>query len=69
VDIEAVPPVDGSAKRAVIEALERTGVRVEVTPTAYGSAWREAGLRDGAEGDDVEGYPLSPRSTRGATRA
>ena len=68
-DVEAVPPVDESEKRAVIEALEHVGIRVEVTPAAYDSAWRAAGQRDGAEGDDAEGYTPSPRSTRGATRA
>ena len=67
-DVEAVPPMDGSERRAVLEALERTGVRVEVVPAAYDSAWRAAGLRDGVEDDD-EGYALSPRRTRGATRA
>ncbi len=68
-DVEAVPSLDGPGKEAVIEALGRAGVRVEVAPAAYASAWRAAGLRDGVEGDDAEGYAPSPRSTRGATRA
>jgi hypothetical protein len=53
----------------VIEALERSGVRIEVVPAAYDSAWRTAGLKDGVEEDEPEGYAPSPRSTRGATRA
>jgi hypothetical protein len=69
VDVEAVPPLDGPGQRAVIAALERAGVRVEVAPATYGSAWRAAALREGAEGDEAEDYALSPRSTRGATRA
>ena len=36
----------------------------------YDAAWRLAALRDAVEREDVEsGYALSPRSTRGATRA
>ena len=53
----------------MIEALEHAGVRVELTHTAYDSAWRAAGLRDAVDGDEPEDYALSPRSTRGATRA
>lgn len=68
-DIEAVPPVDGPGQRAVIVALERAGVRVKATPAAYASPWRVAALRESAEGEGPEGYALSPRSTRGATRA
>lgn len=68
-DIEAVPPVDSSGQRAVIEALERAGVRVEVAPVAYESAWRAAGVREVVEVDELEDYAPSPRSTRGATRA
>ena len=68
-DIEAVPPLDGSGQRAVIEALERVGVRVQNAPEVYGNAWRAAGLREGAETDAADDYALSPRSTRGATRA
>jgi hypothetical protein len=69
VDIEAVPPVDSSGQRAVIEALERAGVRVEVAPAAYESAWRAVGLSEAVDGEEPEAYAPSPRSTRGATRA
>ncbi len=50
-------------------ALARAHVPVDLEPAAYASAWRVAGLREAAEGEDVESYALSPRSTRGATRA
>ena len=53
----------------MIEALERTGVRVDVVPAFYESAWRAAGLKDAVEEDEPEGYAPSPRKTRGATRA
>lgn len=53
----------------MIEALERAGVRIDVVPAAYSSAWRAAGLRDVLEVEEPEDYAPSPRSTRGATRA
>ena len=53
----------------MIEALERAGVRVEVAPAAYESAWRAAGVREVVDADELEDYAPSPRSTRGATRA
>lgn len=53
----------------MIEALERAGVRIELTPSEYESAWRATGLREGVEGEEAEDYAPSPRSTRGATRA
>jgi hypothetical protein len=55
--------------RALIAALERVGVRGPGDP-GYGSAWRLSALREGVEQEELEGgYALSPRSTRGATRA
>lgn len=68
-DIEAVPPLAAPGQRALIEALERAGVRLDPAPAAYESAWRAAGLRDVVEADELEDYAPSPRSTRGATRA
>ncbi len=68
-DVEAVPPLDEAGRRAVLAALERAGVRVGITPAAYESAWRAAALVEGVEVEEGEGYALSPRSTRGATRA
>ena len=68
-DVKADPPLGEPARRALIEALGRTGTEVEATPSAYGSAWRMAGLREAAGRDEPEDYALSPRSTRGATRA
>ena len=68
-DLEADPPLGEPGQRALIQALERAGARVDGTPASYGSAWREAGLREAADVDEPEDYARSPRSTRGATRA
>lgn len=68
-DLEAVPSVSAPGQRALSEALERVGARMSATPTAYESAWRAAGVSEATEPDEPEGYTLSPRSTRGATRA
>lgn len=68
-DIEADPPLGEPGRRALIEALERAFVPTDRTPPAYESAWRAAGLHEAADADEPEGYALSPRSTRGATRA
>lgn len=68
-EFEAVPPVAASEQRALIEALERSGALIDDAPGAYESAWRAASLREAGEPDEHEDYVLSPRSTRGATRA
>ena len=68
-DIEADPPLGEPGHRALIEALKQAGAQIGGTPPGYGSAWRAAGLREAAEADESEDYALSPRSTRGATRA
>jgi hypothetical protein len=75
VDIEAVPPLTDSEARALRDALDRAGVRLELAPAAYDTAWRRASVAEAT--DDVEHlspealplYAPSPRSTRGATRA
>lgn len=54
----------------MIRALERAGVRLDVAPAAYRSAWRRSGLVVTPEPEVGEGaYARSPRSTRGARRA
>jgi hypothetical protein len=59
------PPLDESVARA-LAALVRESRATE----SGDDAWREAALREGVErADDEPGYALSPRSTRGATRA
>jgi hypothetical protein len=69
VDLEIDPPLGEPAGRALIEALGRAAAHVDGAPPAYRSAWREAGLREAAEPEEPDDYALSPRSTRGATRA
>ncbi|HXF97344.1 MAG TPA: hypothetical protein VNJ46_01890 [Gaiellaceae bacterium] len=54
-------------------ALERAGLRLDGEPPAYRSPWRLAGLREAVESAPppvaAARYTLSPRNTRGATRA
>jgi hypothetical protein len=69
VGIEVVPPLAAPGQRVLTEALARAGVQTDGAPSAYASAWRTAGLHEAAAPDEPEGYALSPRSTRGATRA
>jgi hypothetical protein len=69
VDVVVIPETGRAERRALLVALERADVG---GPSAepYDMAWRRAGLREGVEDDDGEaGYALSPRRTRGATRA
>jgi hypothetical protein len=67
VNVVVTPAVASTEHRALLLALERTGVR---RAQQYDRAWWRAGLRDAVEGDDSgASYAFSPRSTRGATRA
>lgn len=68
-DVLTDPALGEPEQRALIEALEQAGVQSGGTPPAYRSAWRAAGLLEAVEADEPEDYALSPRSTRGATRA
>lgn len=68
-DLEVDPPLGEPAGRALIEALGRVAAHVDGAPAVYRSAWRAAGLREAAEPEEADDYALSPRSTRGATRA
>jgi hypothetical protein len=62
------PSLDESVARA-LAALVRES-RANASAASGGGAWREAALREGVErSEDEPGYALSPRSTRGATRA
>jgi hypothetical protein len=61
--ISVDPPLGEPVERALAELLR------DVPPHRI-EAWREAALREGVErGEPEEDYALSPRSTRGATRA
>jgi hypothetical protein len=67
VNVVVTPAVASAEHRALLLALERTGVRRTQQDER---AWWRAGLRDAFEGDESDAsYAFSPRSTRGATRA
>jgi hypothetical protein len=68
--IEVDPPVSG-AEHAVVEvALARAGVLLPERPAGYLSRWRRTAAREAVENEPARAsYALSPRSTRGATRA
>jgi hypothetical protein len=68
VELDAIPPLLEEEHAALIAAIERAGIELDGAPSAYESAWRAAGLAE-ATGGEEDGYTLSPRSTRGATRA
>jgi hypothetical protein len=67
VEVWVDPPVDEAVREALAEAL------LHETGDAYGGRadpWRRAALEEGvSRAEDEPGYALSPRSTRGATRA
>jgi len=74
VRIELVPGGDNGAEIVVTAALGATGLELHPAPPGYTSAWRRAALADSTgRVDRDEGacraYALSPRRTRGATRA
>jgi hypothetical protein len=68
--LELKPGVDGLDEAALRKALEAAGVRLDPRPAAAGGAWTRAALREAVENEPVSArQALSPRSTRGATRA
>jgi hypothetical protein len=69
VRLSARPPLDTPVEQALVELLrESRGVAPSHAPCT--DAWRQAALREGVDASEPEpGYALSPRSTRGATRA
>ena len=67
--IEVVPPLSDDESVALRRALVTLGVRLDGQPEAYRSAWRRTALREATENEPAPRYALSPRSTRGATRA
>jgi hypothetical protein len=69
VNLEATPPLDPALAKALVALLEDLDAR---SPAHDGddSAWRRAALAEAiSDSDDAVDYALSPRSTRGATRA
>jgi hypothetical protein len=71
VELELVPSPGPGEAEAVRAALDQAGIADGLVPSARESAWRAAALLEAVERDprDADGYALSPRSTRGATRA
>ncbi len=72
--LEIVPALPEPARRALVLALARAGLRLDGAPEAYSSAWRRAAVLDAVESwalpePRLGSYAPSPRRTRGATRA
>jgi hypothetical protein len=65
VELDVNPPVAADVEQALQAAL------AEERETAHpaDSAWRRAALSEAVDRDGDDGYALSPRNTRGATRA
>ncbi|HEU0337452.1 MAG TPA: hypothetical protein VFR43_12895 [Gaiellaceae bacterium] len=69
-EIEVVPAVGERERAVLVAALTRAGVEPDGRPPAYASRWRRAGLAEALEREPARrAYALSPRSSRGATRA
>jgi hypothetical protein len=70
VQLEVVPAVGERERAVIVAALTRAGVEPDDRPQAYSSRWRRAGLAEALERAPARrAYALSPRSSRGATRA
>ena len=68
--LEADPRLGPEELTAVAIALARAGVWPEQRLAAHSSAWRLTAAREAVEGMAARPtYALSPRRTRGATRA
>jgi hypothetical protein len=72
VQIEVDPQLDGALVAALEPFLLRALHRRKDVHPALASSWRRAAARESVENDPFSRsrrYALSPRSTRGATRA
>jgi hypothetical protein len=68
--LEVSPAVPEAQRLAVSHAVERAGIRLDGRPEAYASAWWRTAAQESVENVPAPvRYVLSPRSTRGATRA
>jgi hypothetical protein len=68
--LEVSPPVPEAQRLAVTHAMEQAGIRLDGRPEAYASAgWHTAAQESVENAPAPVRYVLSPRSTRGATRA
>jgi hypothetical protein len=74
-EIRVEPPVAQHEELALLRALGDGGVLEPAASAAARDAWRRAAAHEAVDndpesrGDAEPGYALSPRSTRGATRA
>lgn len=69
-ELDVTPAPAESELAAVRRALARAGIRLDGLADVYSSAWRRAAAREAVDDGLVPGrYVLSPRRTRGATRA
>jgi hypothetical protein len=67
--IAIAPSVEDAERRALQAALQAVGASTDGSPR-YADSWRHAALHEGVEPDELDAdYALSPRRTRGATRA
>jgi hypothetical protein len=69
--IDATPPLGDDEHQALHLALVRAGVLPHASPPAHGSEWARSAREEAVESEAAEpsAYALSPRRTRGATRA
>jgi hypothetical protein len=68
VKLDVAPPLEPVVAKALVTLLE--GALLETTQKSHDGPWRRAGLAEAIEGaEGLDDYALSPRSTRGATRA
>jgi hypothetical protein len=68
--LELTPDVDGLDDGALRNALAEAGIRTDARRAPAVGAWMRAALREAVENEPVPArQALSPRSTRGATRA
>ncbi len=68
--LELTPGVDGLDEAALRKALAAAGIKLDLRPGSALGAWTRAALREGVENEPASArQALSPRRTRGATRA
>lgn len=68
-ELDVAPPVPDEQRMALAHALAQLDARVDGQPEGYRSAWRRTAARESTDNAPTPRYALSPRSTRGATRA
>jgi hypothetical protein len=71
VEFDVVPALSDEVRRVLAHALEASSEDHAPAEVRLTSRWWRAGVQEGAEAPEEPDptYALSPRSTRGATRA